>query len=78
MTVLPEVKGDYGRMNNYINGQWVASDSARKLTVVNPSTGGSIGTVPLSTKEEVDRAVEAAQDAFWQWRTTPPIDRAQS
>ena len=77
MTVLPEVKGDYGRMNNYINGQWVASDSARKLTVVNPSTGGSIGTVPLSTKEEVDRAVEAAQDAFWQWRTTPPIDRAR-
>ncbi|MGI6558636.1 MAG: aldehyde dehydrogenase family protein [Limnochordia bacterium] len=25
----------------------------------------------------MDRAVEAAHDAFWQWRTTPPIDRAR-
>ena len=64
-------------MYNFINGQWVTSDAARELDVANPSTGGKIGTVPLSTKEEVDRAVEAAQNAFWQWRTTPPIDRAR-
>ncbi len=77
MTVLPEVKQDYGRMCNYINGQWVESDSARELDVMNPSTGESIGTVPLSTKKEVDEAVEAAHNAFWQWRTTPPINRAR-
>jgi malonate-semialdehyde dehydrogenase (acetylating)/methylmalonate-semialdehyde dehydrogenase len=33
--------------------------------------------VAYGTKEDVDKAVRAAQQAFWEWRTTPPLTRAR-
>src|SRR2546422_7460783 len=33
--------------------------------------------VPLSTPDEVDEAVQAAQSAFADWRRTPPVERIQ-
>jgi malonate-semialdehyde dehydrogenase (acetylating) / methylmalonate-semialdehyde dehydrogenase len=33
--------------------------------------------VPLSTTADVDKAIDAANDAFWDWRSTPPILRAR-
>ena len=51
----------------------MASDSACKLTVVIHPLAEDRYLYFLSTKEEVDRAVVAAQMPFWQWRTNPPI-----
>ncbi|MFH1220378.1 MAG: CoA-acylating methylmalonate-semialdehyde dehydrogenase [Candidatus Eisenbacteria bacterium] len=64
-------------VRNYVNGDWVQSESKEILDITNPSTGEMIGRVPLSTSSEADRAVEAAKEAFWEWRTTPPVARAQ-
>src|SRR5258708_36193959 len=33
--------------------------------------------VPLSSRDEVDEAVRAAQAAFGGWRRTPPVERIQ-
>jgi malonate-semialdehyde dehydrogenase (acetylating) / methylmalonate-semialdehyde dehydrogenase len=45
--------------------------------VINPATGGEIGSVTWSTAEDVDRAIRNAQAAFKAWRDTPVVDRVQ-
>lgn len=61
---------------NYINGQRLDSQSDEILDVLNPATGEPIAQVPLAPPEEVGQAVSAAQAAFWEWRQTPPVERA--
>jgi malonate-semialdehyde dehydrogenase (acetylating)/methylmalonate-semialdehyde dehydrogenase len=62
---------------NYINGEWVAIKGKESQNVINPSTGGIIGTVNLSTEEETCAAIAAAKAAFPEWRATPPVTRAR-
>lgn len=64
-------------LQNYINGQWCASQTTEYLEVINPATTDVLGKVPLSLPEELDRAVQAAASAFPQWRRTPAGDRIQ-
>ncbi len=64
-------------IKNYINGEWVQSKSTTMGDVWNPAEGEKIAQVPYSTKEDVDKAVQAAQAAYWEWRTTPPLTRAR-
>jgi malonate-semialdehyde dehydrogenase (acetylating)/methylmalonate-semialdehyde dehydrogenase len=45
--------------------------------VDNPATGQVIAQVPLSTAAEVGQAVDAAKEAFPEWRETPPMVRAR-
>src|SRR5512140_2876774 len=66
------------RVKNYINGAWVASKSENTRPVLNPATNEPLAEVPLSTAADVDRAVEAAQETFDEWRTTPPYTRARA
>lgn len=67
----------YGRLKNYIGGQWVESSAAEVLDVVNPATAEKMAEVPLSPPEEVDRAAQAAAEAFKEWRRVPVVDRVQ-
>ncbi len=55
-------------IHHYINGATVASASGRTHPVFNPATGEQTAEVGLATDEEVDAAVEAAADAFEEWR----------
>jgi len=64
-------------LRNYIGGAWTAASGAGSLPVVNPATGETLASVPLSPASEVDRAVSAAAEAFPAWRRTPPGDRIQ-
>ena len=64
-------------MKNYINGEWVSSESSTLGDVWCPATGEKIAEVPYSTAAELDRAVEAAKAAFPEWRHTPPLTRAR-
>jgi malonate-semialdehyde dehydrogenase (acetylating)/methylmalonate-semialdehyde dehydrogenase len=68
---------DMKTVRNYINDEWVESKSKKVLDITDPATGGVIGRVPLSTAGEVGEAVDAAREAFWDWRTTPPVTRAR-
>jgi malonate-semialdehyde dehydrogenase (acetylating)/methylmalonate-semialdehyde dehydrogenase len=62
-------------VKNYVNGQWVEPENNGHLNVQNPSTGEIIGKVPLSSITEVNRAVEAAAEAFKNWSQTPVARR---
>ncbi len=64
-------------LKNYIGGEWVASQSSEILDVHNPANGEVIARVPLSTAEEVNQAVAAAKEVFWEWRETPPLIRSR-
>ena len=64
-------------MKNYIDGEWIASQSTTTGDVWNPATGEKIAAVPYGNAEDVDKAVQAAKAAFWDWRTTPPLTRAR-
>ncbi|MCL7746975.1 CoA-acylating methylmalonate-semialdehyde dehydrogenase [Halalkalibacter alkaliphilus] len=64
-------------LKNYINGEWVDSTSSEYEIVPNPATGEEIARVPLSTKEDVDRAVLTAKEAFKTWKKTPVPKRAR-
>jgi len=63
---------------NYIGGKWVASESGEMFENINPAdTGDIIGRFPLSTSQDVNAAVNAAQEAFDRWRHTPAPRRAE-
>jgi len=48
-----------------------------RLTVVNPATGESIEEIRSSSREDVDRATEAAKRGFREWRGYAGLDRAE-
>jgi len=64
-------------LKNWIGGEWKASSSDKWEPVVNPATGETIARVPLSTREDVEQAVAAAQEAFASWSRTPVPRRAR-
>lgn len=64
-------------LKNAIGGQLVSSTSDRSQPIYNPATGEVVGTLPLSTVDEVDQAVANARAAFPAWHRTPPLKRAR-
>lgn len=63
-------------VKNYVNGEWYVP-KGNLLDVTNPTTGEIIAQVPLSSKEEVNKAVDLAHEAFLSWRQTPPVERSR-
>jgi len=64
-------------LKNYIGGQWVESSSTQMEEVPNPATGEVIARVPLSTREDLDRAVATAKKAFKTWSKVAVPRRAR-
>ena len=51
-------------LNFYINGEWVKSESNELIDVVNPANEELVGHVTAGTKDDIDKAVNAALNAF--------------
>ncbi|MCK6257421.1 CoA-acylating methylmalonate-semialdehyde dehydrogenase [Fictibacillus sp. KIGAM418] len=64
-------------LKNFVKGQWVDSSASEFLDVPNPATGEVLASVPISTKEEVGQAVQAAKEAFKTWKKVPVPKRAR-
>jgi malonate-semialdehyde dehydrogenase (acetylating) / methylmalonate-semialdehyde dehydrogenase len=64
-------------VRNFIGGRWEERDGRDAEPVYNPATGEVVAETPLSTKEDVDRAVKQAEAAFPGWAATPVIERAR-
>lgn len=69
-TAVKEVK-------NYIGGKWVEANTDKTEAVYNPATGEVIANVPVSTKEDVDHAVQVASEAFQSWKEVAVPKRAR-
>jgi malonate-semialdehyde dehydrogenase (acetylating)/methylmalonate-semialdehyde dehydrogenase len=62
---------------NYINGAWHPAKHASHVDVTNPATGDVLATAPMTSADEVHAAVQAAHEAFPDWRRVPAPDRVQ-
>ena len=60
----------------YINGEWVEANSKDTISVNNPATLKEIGTVPKCGKEETKNAIDAANAAWPQWKSTSARERS--
>jgi malonate-semialdehyde dehydrogenase (acetylating) / methylmalonate-semialdehyde dehydrogenase len=65
------------QLQNFINGSWQGSRASEFLDVRNPATAETIVRVPLTPRDEVDAAAQAAQAAWDGWMRTPATERIQ-
>ncbi len=63
-------------LKNFIGGEWSTVGTRGTVPNQNPATGETICQVPMSTVEEVQRAVEAAEKSLPAWSETPAPVRA--
>lgn len=72
MTKLLQEKYDL-----YIDGKWVPASDGGVFKSASPATGEYLASCAEATKEDVDKAVEAAWKAFETWKETTPAQRAE-
>ena len=65
------------RYQMFVGGRWVDADSGATFTSLNPYSGRPWATLPVAGPVDVDRAVQAARDAFPGWRGTLGKERAR-
>src|SRR3954465_4646123 len=61
----------------FIQGEFVPSRSTQTAPVTDPSTQEELARVPFATREEMEKAVQSAAQAFEIWKETPPSERAR-
>jgi D-glyceraldehyde dehydrogenase (NADP+) len=64
-------------MKMFIDGEWVDSSSESVLTKINPSTGTVMEDFPAGTKDDVSRAIDAAESAFEPWQSLGSKERSK-
>ena len=67
---------EYPELALYIDGAWTQGFGGRTEPVIEPATGRVLGHVPLAETEDLDRALQAAERGFREWRDTPIEARA--
>jgi malonate-semialdehyde dehydrogenase (acetylating) / methylmalonate-semialdehyde dehydrogenase len=73
----PRTVREARRLENFIDGRWVAASTDRSLEVHNPASGAVLAHVPLSGRDDVEAAVAAARAVLPAWRSVPVIRRAR-
>jgi aldehyde dehydrogenase (NAD+) len=62
---------------HYIDGEWVSGTGSERFKSENPATGETVGTFKRGSPEDVKSAVDAADEAFDEWRELSRIQRAE-
>src|SRR5262245_60693769 len=70
-------KLEFKREAAYVDGAWIAADSGKTVTVTDPATGETLGTVPNCGQAETARAIAAADRAFPAWRARTAKERGR-
>ena len=64
------------RYGLFINNEFQQSETGETLTVTNPANGDELAEVAKASQKDVDKAVEAATDAFDSWSKIFKAERA--
>lgn len=75
--LLPEVRPHYGKLELFIGGRRVESETDTWLPVYNPAKDEVIAEVPFATREEIEEAVASAREAYEKWSEVPITERIQ-
>jgi betaine-aldehyde dehydrogenase len=65
-------------VQNFIGGELVDSVSGATMPLVDPSTGETYGTAPISNEQDIDTAYAAAASAFKDWKRSTPSHRQKA
>jgi aminomuconate-semialdehyde/2-hydroxymuconate-6-semialdehyde dehydrogenase len=68
---------DFVKIQNFIDGQFVAPAGGKYLENIEPATGKPYSQVADSDNRDVELAVAAAEKAFPEWSRTPAADRSR-
>jgi betaine-aldehyde dehydrogenase len=63
-------------LQNFVNGKFTDAGDGRTSDVIDPSTGEVYAHAPVSGRQDVDAAMQAAAAAFQGWRDTTPSERS--
>ena len=64
-------------IEHFVEGKKYSGNSKRTSFIYNPATGETTAKVKLGSTEDLNKAVEVAQQAFLDWSNTPPLQRAR-
>jgi len=66
----------YEKLALYIDGAFIEAEGRKTEPVYNPATGEILAELPHATREDLDRALAAAQRVFESWKKTSPLERS--
>lgn len=72
---MTDIKLNFDKFSNVIDGQLCNSSTGATRCTVNPSTLDENAKVPISTLDDVNKAVQSAQNASKTWLSTPWTER---
>ena len=55
----------------FVAGEWTAAATGKTMEIVDPATGIAVDRVPIADREDIERALAAAEEA---WRTWAEVD----
>src|SRR5262249_37716909 len=61
----------------FINGAWCDSETGKSLGVINPADESVVSEVSYGSRDDAERAIDAAAKAFPAWRALSAYDRAK-
>lgn len=76
LTKIKVNQDDLIRTQSFVNGQWVNSTSGKTFDVINPATGELIASVTDMNRDDVRKAVDAANDAWPAYRDLTAKERS--
>ena len=66
----------YEKLALYIDGVFIEAEGRKTEPVLNPASGEVLAQLPHASREDLDRALAAAQRAFETWKKTSPLERS--
>ena len=64
-------------IEHFVDGKKYSGNSKRLSSVYNPATGEETSKVKIGSLDDLNKATQAAQEAFLTWSNTPPLQRAR-
>jgi succinate-semialdehyde dehydrogenase/glutarate-semialdehyde dehydrogenase len=61
----------------FIAGEWLNGTGRKSEPLLDPSTGDVIGELPHASKDDLDKAIDAANEAYPKWRATSALERSR-
>jgi succinate-semialdehyde dehydrogenase/glutarate-semialdehyde dehydrogenase len=67
----------YSELRLHIDGEWINGAGRKSEDVVNPATGKTLAVLPHASKDDLDRALAAADKGLKVWAATSPYERSK-
>jgi succinate-semialdehyde dehydrogenase/glutarate-semialdehyde dehydrogenase len=67
----------YETLAQYIDGEFIGVGNGASQPVLNPADGSVLGQLPRCSRDDVARAIAAAERAFRTWRHESPLKRSE-